>query len=149
MFDPRDDIIALFTNSIISTTASYGYGTDYIKIDLREDNPEGTIDYKNYAGCMLLESPEEGTPRPRNIGGGKDETPIVITCNLWIRKKKGMKDLNKYINGIIDTFQKTIRTNQLDVVTNGILRNGGFRNLQATNPDLIRKVGTIYAYKYE
>lgn len=147
MYDPRASIIALFTNSKIS--GSDTYGTGYVELSIRERNPEATMSYDS-AGVMLLESPIVHPPIMADVGGSKHNIPMTIKCNLWVKKQKSMKQPDTFIKNIIHTFQTTIRTYQNSLVSNGHVEGfGAVTPIPSESANLYRYVLDIYAYNYE
>ena len=115
MYDPRSNIINLFSNNMVS--ASDGYTNHYVELYIRERNPDGDINY-NSAGALIMDFPVSSSEEV-SIGGHKHETEMIIPALLWIRKKKNMKNPDVFIKNVINTIQTTIRTNRLSLVTNG------------------------------
>jgi hypothetical protein len=147
MYDPRGTVQALFTNQRISGSGSYG--TEYVEVYIRERNPDGVIE-SNSAGGLILEQPIVEDPVEVNIGGQKHRVNMEIPCLLWIRKKKGIKKPDEFMKNIIDSFQKTIRTNRNSIITDGDVE--GFGNVTPTTSPTLetwKKTLTIKAYKFE
>lgn len=122
MFDPRDALIALFTNNKVS--ASTEYGTEYVTICNREDNQDCNIT-GNDAGVLVLEEPIADS---RDIGGTAHENILLIKGNLWVTAKEGMKNPHTFINSIITTIETTVMTNR------GILTSCGYIRLTGVEP---------------
>lgn len=111
MFDPRNEIVALFTSSHIG--ASTQGGTRYVGIDIREDNEEAKLKYDNI-GVIILEPPETNN-EVINIDGKTTEDTVMILGNMWVKREQLMKHPDVFINSILNTFHETILTNHLDI----------------------------------
>jgi hypothetical protein len=116
MFDPRDSLIGLFTNSKVS--ASTEYGTEYVKVCNRENYQPGTLS-DNDTGVLVLEEPIIDV---RDIGGTAHEDVLLIKGNLWVTRKEGMKNPQTFINSIINTIETTTMTNRTGLSGCGYIR---------------------------
>ena len=112
MFDPRNDIKGLFTNNRISASDKYG-NNDYVEIVIGhwKNQPEQEI---RYAGVLFLEDPrcvlEDAT-----IGGDRTEYTLIVDANLFVRKKKNIRDYWSFVNSVVNTFETTIRSNRANL----------------------------------
>jgi len=115
MFDPRSDLIGLFTNSRIGAASRYGSSsTVYIKLLIVEDNEEKEAnDYgSKYVGIIWLKPPRAYL-EDLNVGFSTTEHEVVVDCDLvipvndkWLRNTHAT-----FINSVLHTFETTIRTN--------------------------------------
>lgn len=147
MFDPRADIISLFSNSKVSVSTDYDGKTDYMELCIRERNPEGDLRYDS-AGGIILEPPFSPPPKEVCIGGQKHVTTVIIPCRLWLRKREWIKNRDTFLNSVISTFQTTIRTNRRSIVSNGDVEFWGVQNIRS-NDEILEKMIMIKAYKFE
>jgi len=114
MFDPRSDIIGLFTNSRIGASSRYS-GTDvYVKILSMEDNEEKEPnDYGDkYVGIIWLKPPRVYL-NDMDIGFNTAEHEVVVDCDFILPKNERWLKGNHatFINSILHTLETTIRTN--------------------------------------
>lgn len=112
MFDPRNDIISLFTNSRIGAVSKYG-GTAsvYVKILRLEDNEEKEPDdYGTKTVGLLWLHPPRAYNQNIKAGTGTIQHDVVIDCHLIIPKNDNhLKDIHAdYINTILNTFEATL-----------------------------------------
>jgi len=114
MFDPRDDLIGLFTNSRIGAASRYSTTTAYVKLLSYEGNEEKEPnDYGDkYVGIMWFKPPRSYLAT-MDIGFSTTEHEVVVDCDLIIPvNDKWLKGIHStYINNILHTFETTIRTN--------------------------------------
>ena len=76
-----------------------------------KNQPEQEI---RYAGVLFLEDPrcvlEDAT-----IGGDQTEYTLIVDANLFVRKKKNIRDYWSFVNSVVNTFETTIRTNRANL----------------------------------
>lgn len=115
MFDPRSDLVGLFTNSRIGAASRFGSTTScYVRlikeeVDNKETEPN---DYgNNYVGLLWLKSPRAYN-NDIDVGFSTTAHEVVVDCHLIIpRNDKWLKGVHEtFINNITNTFEKTIRT---------------------------------------
>lgn len=147
-FDPRPDILALFTDSRI--TASDGkVTTNFVEICISERNPERMADY-NGTGLIILEEPIQGEPILMNIGGGLHKVPLSIQASMYIRFKDTLWQPDIFMNNVIDDFQTTIRSSSNSLVSNGYVEGFGPVNpIPTESDDVFGRGMLIYAFKFE
>lgn len=148
MIDPRNDIIALFTDGKVSGATDYGTG--YIGIDLVEDNEEKTIKDNTDLGLIILEVPV-GYPELITVGGKTYEDGAIIKCNLWIYKDKPIKNHPDYfINNIIDAFQNKIIDNNVSLSSCEEIKLQGAVNVIPSGSDhLYRRSWDLFAHGFK
>ena len=116
MFDPRSDIISLFSNSRIGANSRYGSSaTVYVKLieyDIENAEIEPNDYGDRYVGIMWL-MPPRAYNRTLDIGFNTTEHTVVIDCRLILpQNNKWLKNIHStYINSVLHTFETTIRTN--------------------------------------
>lgn len=148
-YDPREKIVELFTNEIVSGSTESVYGDDFVEIFIAERKPNWIREY-NGAGVLILEEPIVGIPELMNIRGDLHKIPMTIQSSLWISNKKGLKNPDEFMTNIIDSFQKTIRTNRRTLIANGDVEGfGAVEPLKSTTGELFGKAMFLYAFKYE
>ena len=146
MLDPRNGIVSLFSNSRIGATTEYG--TRYVSVELREDNENATLSHDN-TGVILLEKPDI-TSHVIKIDGKTTEDVATILANMWIKKEKGMKNPDEFVNSILDTFQNEIIDHHLDPdSTTRVITFDGVVNVPSESPELIRKTIMLTACGYK
>lgn len=141
MIDPRNDIVALFTNSRIS--ASSDMGTKYIKVDLREDNENATVT-GNDLGAMILERPDNNM-ECINVDGMTYEDTATIICNLWIRLDMALKNPDVFIKNVVDAFENKIVDNHLSLAGCRNIVLGGSRPVVSQSKEVFRRTIVLYA----
>lgn len=115
MFDPRTDIISLFTSSRIGAASRYSTTSVYVKIlkeevDNRETEPNDYGD--KYVGILWLKHPRAYLTNV-TIGTGTIDHEVVVDCHLIIpRNDHWLKNIHEtYINNILKRFEATIESN--------------------------------------
>ena len=148
MIDPRNDIVALFTNAKV--TGSTDYGTGYVGIDLAVDNEEKTIKDDTDLGLIILEEPV-GYPELISVGGMTYEDGVIIKCNLWIYKDKPIKNNPDYfIKNIINAFQDKIIDNHISLNSCREVKPQGPVNVIPSGSDhLYRRSWDLFAYGFK
>ena len=145
MIDPRNDIVALFTNGRIS--ASSDMGTKYIKVDLREDNKNSEIT-GNDLGAMILEAPDNNMACI-NVNGKTYEDVATIICNLWIRKAISLKNPDAFVKNIINAFENKIIDNHLSLAGCRNIVLGGSRPVKSQSKEVYRRTIVLYAVDHK
>lgn len=145
--DPRNAIVALFAAGRIGATTEYG--TEYVAIQLREDNMNATIT-NDQAGLMLLEQ----IPRTRiitiSIGGKTVMDLATILANLWIVRKKGMKNPDVFMKGILDSFENEIIDHQIDIdADTRVIQLDSIETIPSDSPELMRRALMLTAWGYK
>ena len=114
MFDPRSDIIGLFTNSRIGAASRYSTTSVYIQLLQVEDNEEKEPnDYGDkYVGIMWLRQPRAYMTSV-DIGFNSTDHQVIVDCDIVIPKNdKWLKNTHtQYMTKILHTFETTIRRN--------------------------------------
>jgi len=114
MFDPRDDIIGLFSNSRIAAASKFSTTSVFVQILTVEENEEKEPnDYGDkYVGMLWLSQPRAYLTGI-DIGFNATEHLVVVDCKLVIPKNdKWLKNKHAtFTNSIMHTFETTIRTN--------------------------------------
>jgi len=144
--DPRNAIVALFTNGKIGATTEYG--TEYVAIQLREDNMNATIT-NDQVGLLLLEQIPSTTITSISIGGKTVMEMTSILGNLWVVRKKGMKNPDVFIKGILDVFENMILDHQWDIDANTrVIQTDSIMTIPSDSPELMRKSIMLTAWGY-
>lgn len=114
MFDPRTDLIGLFTNSRIGAACKYSTVSVYVKLINSEDDKEAKpSDYgSKYVGIMWFKPPRAYF-RDMDLGFQTTEHEVIVDCDLVIpTSEKWLEGVHStYINNILHIFETTIRTN--------------------------------------
>jgi len=114
MFDPRDDIIGLFSNSRILANSKYSSTSVFIKLLSFEDNEEKEPnDYGDKCvGILWLKQPR-AVLTSIDIGFNSTEHLITVDCNLIVPKNdKWLKNKHAtFMNDVLHTFETTLRAN--------------------------------------
>jgi hypothetical protein len=115
MFDPRDDIIGLFTNSRIGAVSKYGSNaTVYMQLLKTEDDScKEPNDYGDKTVGIIWFKPPRCYNTGLDIGFSSTEHQVIIDCDMvlpvndkWLQGVHG-----DYINNVLHTFETTIRDN--------------------------------------
>ena len=114
VFDPRTDIIGLFTSSRIGAVSRFSGTSVYVKLISYEDNENAEPnDYgNNYVGILWLKPPRAYFT-DLDVGFRTTEHEVIVDCDLIIPKNdKWLRNSHaSFINNVIHTFETTIRTN--------------------------------------
>ena len=114
MFDPRSDLIGLFTNDRIGAASKYSTTSVYIQLVSWEDNEEKEPDDygSKYVGILWLKPPRAYN-EPMDIGFSTTMHEVVVDCDLLIPKNDNwLRNTHAtYIKNICHTFETTIRRN--------------------------------------
>jgi len=146
-YDPRADILGLFTNEKVSATGKYK--TEYVEVHIRDRNPTLRRNYKTSRGVISLEPPIQTRPEG-TIGGDVYKQPVIINCHLFIPiDEKTNYNIDTFVNAIVHSFQDTIIDNQLSTVTNGVVDFLGCEPVPSKSGKNIRRLMQIRVRKYE
>lgn len=146
-YDPRPEILALFTDEKIE--ASDGEVTDFVEVFIRERNPKMMAEY-NGAGVICMETPLQGKPVLISIGGDLHKVPSTIIAKLYVHLKDTLEYPDVFIKNVIDTFQKTIRTNRNSIISNGDVEGFGDAGIAPSEDEaLLGRTMLIYCFKFE
>ena len=116
MFDPRSDLIGLFTNSRIGAASRFSTASVYIQL-IKEEVDNMEIEPNDYGrknvGLMWLKTPREPVAKNIKVGTGTIDHEVVVDFHLIIpRNNTWLKNIHAtYINSILATFEATIETN--------------------------------------
>jgi hypothetical protein len=144
--DPRNAIVALFTDKRIPATTEYG--TEYVGITLREDNMNATL-ANDQVGLMLLEQIPNTIITTIAVGGKTVMEMAYILVNLWVVRKKGMKNPDVYMKAILDTFENTIIDHQWDIDTDTrVIQTDSISTIPSDSPELMRRAIMLTAWGY-
>ena len=115
MFDPRTDIVGLFTSARIGADSRYSGTSVYVKILKEEiDNTDTEAnDYgSKYVGILWLSPPREYIS-PKSINSTKYEHEAVVDCRLIVpRNDKWLRNNHEtFIHNVLHTFETRIRDN--------------------------------------
>jgi len=150
-FDPRPDILGLFTDSKVSGTGKYK--TEYIEIHIRERNWKLDRTYKNSSkGVISLDPPTMVKPDEKSIGpnGFTINQEVIIPCNLFIPLSEALNyQVDTFINDIVHSFEGTIFDNQLTTISNGVVDFQGCFPVPSKSGKNIRRLIYLRARKYE
>ena len=114
VFDPRSDIIGLFTSSRIGAASRFSTTSVYVKLLSYEDNDTAEPnDYgSKYVGIIWLKPPRAYLDS-LDVGFRTTEHEVVVDCDLvipknneWLRNSHAT-----FINSVLHTFETTVRTN--------------------------------------
>lgn len=145
--DPRNAIVALFAAGRIGATTEYG--TEYVGIQLREDNM-GAQMTNDTAGLMLLEQIPRTTITTISIGGKTVMELVRILANLWIVRKKGMKNPDVFMKGILDSFENEIIDHQIDIdADTRVIQLDSIETVPSDSPELMRRAIMLTAWGYK
>ena len=145
--DPRNAIVALFTGGRIGATTEYG--TEYIGIQLREDNMNAMVT-NDQAGLLLLEQIPTTTITTISIGGKTVMDLVRILGNLWIVRKKGMKNPDVFMKAILDSFENMIIDHQWDIdADTRVLQLDSIETIPSDSPELMRRAIMLTAWGYK
>jgi hypothetical protein len=116
LFDPRSDLISLFTNSKISANSRFGSNkTVFVKLlEEKVDNKHKEIDdYGSECVGIIWMSPPRAYLEDMDIGFNTTQHSVVVDCRLIVPRNdrwlQGVHDT--FINSILHTFETTIRSN--------------------------------------
>lgn len=144
--DPRNAIVALFTDGRIGATTEYGI--EYVAIQLREDNMNATVT-NDQVGLMLLEQIPRTQITTISIGGKTVMELGTILANLWVVRKKGMKNPDVFVKAILDTFENMILDHQWDIDANTrVIQTDSIETIPSDSPELMRKAIMLTAWGY-
>ena len=145
--DPRNAIVALFAAGRIAGTTDYG--TEYVGIQLREDNMTAMIT-NDQAGLMLLEQIPRTQIITISIGGKTVMDMATILANLWITRKKSLKNPDVFMKGILDSFENEIidHHNDLDADTR-VIQVDSIETIPSDSPELMRRAIMLTAWGYK
>jgi hypothetical protein len=115
LFDPRTDLIGLFTNSRLGAASRYSNTSVYIRlvketVDNKDTEPN---DYgTKYVGILWLKPPRTYNTSA-DVGFNTTEHDVIIDCHLIIpRNDQWLKNTHEtFANNITHSFETTIRTN--------------------------------------
>jgi len=145
--DPRNAIVALFTNGMIG--ANTEYGMKYVPVQLREDNMNATIT-GDQAGLILLEQIPQTTITTISIGGKTVMDMVNILANLWVVRKEGMKNPDVFIKAILDSFENEIIDHHTDIdADTRVIQIDGIVTLPSDSPALMRRAIMLSAWGYK
>ena len=145
--DPRNAIVALFTGGRIGATTEYG--TEYIGIQLREDNMNATVT-NDQSGLILLEQIPRTQIITISIGGKTVMDMATILCNLWIVRKKGMKNPDEFMKAVLDAFENEIIDHHTDIdVDTRDIQITSIETLPSESPELMRRAIMLTAWGYK
>lgn len=148
MLDPRNAIVALFTNGTIGATTEYG--TAYVSVQLREDNMNVTMPSTGLAGVLILEQIPQTTVTTISIGGKTVMEMAQILCNLWVRRTEGMKNPETFIMAVLDAFENAIIDNHTDIDSDTRdIEVSCILSVPSDSPELIRKAVMLTAWGYK
>jgi hypothetical protein len=145
--DPRNAIVALFTNSRVGATTEYG--TEYVGIQLREDNMNATVT-NDQIGLILLEMIPMEQIITISIGGKTVTEMATILANIWVVRKKGMKNPEVFVKAILDAFENMIIDHQIDIdADTRVIEVTSIETLPSESPELMRKAIMLTAWGYK
>lgn len=112
MFDPRDDIIGLFTSSRIGAASRYSGTSVYVHILTWEDHLDAEPDdYGEKTVGLLWLRPPRSVLQSVDIGYHATAHTVVVdaylhipVCDAWL---KGIRRV--FVNSIMDTFETRLR----------------------------------------
>ena len=142
MIDPRNEIVALFTNSRILGTTDYGDA--YVQVYLREDWDEDETLEGSDLGTLVLEEPTIH-PAVVCVGGKTYEETITLICNLWVYKHKSMKNPEDFVKSIVNVFQNTIIDNHSTMSDVEDIWLGEVIPVPSQSKEVYRKTILLYA----
>jgi len=144
--DPRNAIVALFTGGRVGATTEYG--TEYVAIQLREDNMNATVT-NDQAGLILLEQIPREQIITISIGGKTVMEMATILANLWVVRKKGMKNPDVFMKAVLDAFENAIIDHHTDIdADTRDIQITGIETLPSDSPELMRKAIMLTAWGY-
>lgn len=145
MFDPRSDVIGLFTSSRIGADSRFSGTSVYVKLISFEDNE--TVepnDYGDkYVGIMWFKPPRAYFT-DLDVGFSTTEHEVIVDCDLILPKNdKWLRNSHAtFINNILHTFETTVRTNctvsgkswDIAMVSNVLI------SFDENNPNIYRRI---------
>jgi len=144
--DPRNAIVALFTDGLIS--ASTEDGTKYVGIMLYEDNPT-RMSKRDWAGVIILEQVPNATIVTISIGGKVINEMVTILANMWVDKKPGMLNPDVFVKAVLDAFQNAIIDHHTDIDTDTkFIQVTSIQTLPSDSPEVMRRAITLSAQGY-
>lgn len=147
-FDPRPEILGLFTNAKVSGTGKYK--TEYVEIHIRDRNPTLHRDHSTSKGVISLDPPVMPSPTEKSIGGKVINQAVMISCNLFIPIDEKLNyNVDTFVNDIVHSFETKIFDNQLTAITNGVIDWQGCIPVPSKSGKNIRRLIYIRARKYE
>ena len=148
--DPRNAIVALFTNGIIAGTTEFG--NKYVLVQLREDNMNATINTAatDQVGVILLEQIPRTTVTTISIGGKTVCDLVTIVANLWVVRREGMMNPDVFIKAILDAFENAIIDNHTDIdADTRVIQIDGIMTIPSESPELMRRAIMLSAWGYK
>jgi len=115
MFDPRDDLIGLFTNCRIGAVSKYGSTASvYVQLLTTEDNSgKEPNDYGDKTVGIIWFKPPRAYLTDIDIGFNTTEHQVIVDCDFVLpQNDKWLQGIHgTFIKNIIHTLETTIRTN--------------------------------------
>jgi hypothetical protein len=113
MFDPRDDIIGLFTNARIGGSSRFSSSTVYVKLLKTEDNSgKEPNDFGNNMVGIIWLKPPRTVNTCIDVGFSTSEHRVVIDVDMVLpHNDEFLKNVHdSFINSILHSLETTIRT---------------------------------------
>ena len=147
-YDPRPEILALFTDSKVSGTGKYK--TEYVEIHIRDRNKTLHRDYGTSKGVISLDPPTLVKPYEKSIGGLTINQEVNIPCQLFVPISEALDyQVDTFINEVVHNFESTIFSNQLTAISNGVVDWQGCFPVPSKSGKNIRRLMYIRVRKYE
>lgn len=147
-FDPRPEILGLFTDEKVSGTGKYK--TEYVEIHIRDRNPTLHRDHSTSKGVISLDPPTQLIPTEKSMGGKVINQTVLIPCHLFVPVDTKLDyQVDTFINDIVHSFETKIFDNQLTAISNGVIDWQGCIPVPSKSGQNIRRLIYIRARKYE
>lgn len=147
-YDPRPEILALFTNSKVSGTGKYK--TEYVEVCIRDRNPSLRRTYKTSKGIIALDPPIAPEPHEKAVNGTLFCEHVIINCQMFIPMDSKINyQVDEFINDIVHSFEDTIVDNRLTTVSNAVMNYMGCDPVPSKSGKNHRRIMKIRVRKYQ